>query len=38
MFTQLARNAACNRIHTVRQRAARWLLMTADRMDGPRFD
>jgi CRP-like cAMP-binding protein len=37
MFTQLARNAACNRVHTVRQRAARWLLMTADRMDGPSF-
>ncbi len=37
MFTQLARNAACNRVHTVRQRAARWLLMTADRTDGARF-
>ena len=23
MFTQVARNAACNRVHTVRQRAAR---------------
>lgn len=38
LFTQLARNAACNRVHTVRQRAARWLLMTADRMDSPSFD
>ncbi|GAB7191712.1 Crp/Fnr family transcriptional regulator [Kineococcus sp. NUM-3379] len=38
MFTQLARNSACNRAHTVRQRAARWLLTTADRMDGPTFD
>ncbi|MGY1884863.1 Crp/Fnr family transcriptional regulator [Blastococcus sp. SYSU DS0753] len=38
MFTQLARNAACNRVHTVRQRAARWLLMTADRMDRPTFE
>ncbi|MFD2091811.1 Crp/Fnr family transcriptional regulator [Blastococcus deserti] len=37
MFTQLARNAACNRVHSVRQRAARWLLMTADRMDSPSF-
>ncbi len=35
LFTQVARNAACNRVHTVRQRAARWLLMTADRMDTP---
>lgn len=31
MFTQLARNAACNRVHQLRQRAARWLLTTADR-------
>jgi CRP-like cAMP-binding protein len=37
MFTQVSRNAACNRVHTVRQRAARWLLMTADRMDSPSF-
>ena len=38
MFTQVSRNAACNRVHTVRQRAARWLLMTADRMDSGSFD
>ena len=38
LFTQVSRNAACNRIHTARQRAARWLLMTADRMDSPRFE
>lgn len=38
MFTQVSRNAACNRIHTVRQRAARWLLATADRMDEPSFE
>jgi CRP-like cAMP-binding protein len=38
LFTQVARNAACNRVHTVRQRAARWLLMTADRMDSPTFE
>jgi CRP-like cAMP-binding protein len=38
LFTQLSRNAACNRVHTVRQRAARWLLMTADRMDSASFE
>jgi CRP-like cAMP-binding protein len=38
LFTQVSRNAACNRVHTARQRAARWLLATADRMDGPRFE
>ncbi|MGK5111251.1 MULTISPECIES: Crp/Fnr family transcriptional regulator [unclassified Geodermatophilus] len=38
LFTQVARNAACNRVHVVRQRAARWLLMTADRMDSPTFE
>jgi CRP-like cAMP-binding protein len=37
-FTLLSRNAACNRVHTVRQRAARWLLMTADRMGAPTFE
>jgi len=37
LFTQLARNAACNRIHTVQQRAARWLLSTSDRMRSPTF-
>ena len=38
LFTQVSRNAACNRVHTVRQRAARWLLATADRMDSLSFD
>jgi CRP-like cAMP-binding protein len=38
LFTQLARNAGCNRVHTVQQRAARWLLTTADRMRSPTFD
>jgi CRP-like cAMP-binding protein len=37
LFTQVSRNAACNRVHTARPRAARWLLMSADRMDSPRF-
>jgi CRP-like cAMP-binding protein len=38
MFTQLGRNAACNRVHRVQQRAARWLLMSADRMQSPTYD
>ena len=38
LFTQVSRNAACNRVHTIRRRAARWLLATADRMDGPSFE
>ena len=38
LFTQVSRNAACNRVHTARQRAARWLLTTADRMDSPTFE
>ncbi|GIH95924.1 hypothetical protein Psi01_65540 [Planobispora siamensis] len=32
LFIQLARNAACNGAHSIRQRCARWLLMTADRV------
>ncbi|POX36734.1 Crp/Fnr family transcriptional regulator [Streptomyces sp. Ru73] len=38
MFTQLARNAACNRSHRTRERCARWLLMTADRMHSNQFE
>jgi CRP-like cAMP-binding protein len=34
MFTQVAQTAACNRLHTLDQRLARWPLMTHDRTDG----
>jgi CRP-like cAMP-binding protein len=36
-IVQLSQNVACNRIHTTEERAARWLLMTADRVDRPQF-
>jgi len=31
-MTQVAQSAACNRLHSIEQRCARWLLMTHDRM------
>jgi CRP-like cAMP-binding protein len=36
-MVQLSQNVACNRLHTTEERAARWLLMTADRVGGLRF-
>ena len=36
-IVQLSQNVACNRIHTTEERAARWLLMTADRVDNSTF-
>ncbi len=37
LFNQLAQSAACNRIHTVDERLARWLLMTHDRVGQETF-
>jgi CRP-like cAMP-binding protein len=37
MFDQLAQWVACNRLHTLEARCARWLLMTADRAGGDNF-
>ena len=34
---QTAQNGACNAVHTVSQRCARWLLSTRDRTDGDSF-
>ena len=35
---QVSQHAACNQLHTVEERAARWLLMTDDRVDGDSFE
>jgi CRP-like cAMP-binding protein len=37
LFTQLSQSVACNRLHSIEQRCARWLLYTADRVKGSRF-
>ncbi|MFC7529151.1 Crp/Fnr family transcriptional regulator [Actinoplanes sp. GCM10030250] len=37
MIVQLSQNVVCNRLHTTEERAARWLLMTADRVGDLRF-
>lgn len=38
MFTLAAQHSACNRVHTMEQRCARWLLTVHDRMSGDEFD
>ena len=37
-MTQIARSAACNRLHSVEQRASRWILQTHDRVEADAFD
>lgn len=37
MFVQVAQTAACNRLHTVDERLARWLLLTHDRVQHDEF-
>jgi CRP-like cAMP-binding protein len=37
LMTQIARGAACNRLHSVEQRATRWIMQTHDRVDEDRF-
>ncbi len=37
LFTQVSQSAACNMLHSVDQRCARWLLMTHDRVNADEF-
>lgn len=37
LITQMAQGSACNRLHPIEARCARWLLMTHDRVDGDSF-
>jgi CRP-like cAMP-binding protein len=38
VFETVAQSAACNRLHVIEQRCARWLLMSQDRVGRNRFD
>ena len=35
---QLSQSVACNRLHTLEERCARWILMTHDRVHGDKFE
>lgn len=37
VMTQMAQTAVCNRVHSINERCARWLLLTHDRVDGDQF-
>lgn len=37
MFVQIGQSAACNRLHSIEERCARWLLMTHDRVGTDKF-
>jgi CRP-like cAMP-binding protein len=38
VFETVSQSAACNRVHVIEQRCARWLLMSEDRVGRNRFD
>ena len=38
VFEAVSQSAACNRLHVIEQRCARWLLMSHDRVGRDRFD
>lgn len=37
LFVFVSQSAACNRVHTISQRCARWLLLTQDRVETEQF-
>jgi hypothetical protein len=37
VIAQISQNAACNQLHDIRKRCARWLLTTHDRVNGDSF-
>jgi CRP-like cAMP-binding protein len=37
LITQMAQTAVCNRHHTIDQQLCRWLLLSLDRLSGPRL-
>jgi len=37
-FNQVAQSVACNRLHSLEERCARWLLITHDRVEGDEFN
>lgn len=37
LFSQVSQSSACNRLHAIEQRCARWLLQTHDRVSSDRF-
>lgn len=38
VMEQASQNSACNRLHTIEERCAKWLLLTHDRMESNSFD
>jgi CRP-like cAMP-binding protein len=38
LLTQVSQSAACNRVHPIQERCARWLLATHDNVDGESFE
>ncbi len=38
LLTQVQQSAACNRVHSIEERCARWLLMTQDRVERETFE